>query len=398
MKCLITILFSLHLLLLCSCSEPSSSSSRKQPPPALDLSEAALVFATEFEQATFNGDKQSLREWIDLEILIQRSLKGIDLPTDFMRGARESFPMIETRMIDDFTSARYDFIKLVEGGHEPVLRFRIRRDGTLDYADYVFGQPQGRWQLLDANVYSTGTKVTELMRDMMIPALAEIDRSILDRLFARQSTSRMYVDNLPKLQQGILLARSRNPESAQKAIHIYHALPPEIQHTRFGQLMYIIAAAGLPDALAANGEYAHALASFERHFPNDPASALFAIDQTVLSGDFQQTHEVLTKLKSITEDDYIDFYRGFIYLHQKAYDQAEQCARNWIDQHPNDIEGWELLLEVGYAADQHAITVAALTELETKFALDYSAVATAEGWEAFRNSPEGVKWLRIRSQ
>lgn len=399
MKPYLNLLFLMLSVLFCSCGNRSSIPEDASSVPAVDYSEEAIAFAHEFERATREGDKALLEDFVDLEIILQRSFSTVDLPRGFMREARKGFAVAKTRMLNDFTSARYDLVKLVVGGDEPILRFRVRRDGTLDYLDYKVGKnADGKWMLLDAHIYSVGTKLTELLRDMVMPALEEMDKSLFERIVLRESASGAHSKSMQQIHEGMLLARKGDEESARSAIDIYHSLPREVQSTRAALLIYVMAAASLPDILEPDGEYAKALNSFERHFPNDPSSALRAIDRTLVAKEFDKSHEAITKLRAITEDDYIDFYRGYIYLHEQKYDQVEACARMWIEQEPEDMEGWELLLEAGFGSNQHAQTVEALEVLESNFGLDFSAVTSIAEWQPFCNSPEGSQWLKSRGK
>ena len=194
--------------------DSSTASPAETKPSGPDLSAEAVVLAGEFEKAALEGDGDFFYELVDLEEVVARSFEGIQLPAGFMQGVRSGFEESQDRMVHDFLSARYDFIKVVEGGPEPVVRFRVRRDGGLDYADYQFAKDaSGDWMLVDALVYSVGTQLSELLRDMLLPAIAEIDRSLIDRLFKGNGAG-PHLESLPKIRDGMLLARAGDPESA----------------------------------------------------------------------------------------------------------------------------------------------------------------------------------------
>lgn len=196
----------------------------------------------------------------------------------------------------------------------------------------------------------------------------------------------------------MMLARAGNQQSAERAVEIYDGLPKAVQETKLTMLMYIMATTNLPDFTDSGSLYQKALQRFEKTFPNDPSAALHSIDANILNKDFEATHKAVAKLKAITEDDYLEFYRGYIFMHEGKFDEVEKSARFWIEEEPEDSEGWEMLLEAGFGSDRHAITVEALKRLETDFNQDYSAVADSPDWAKFFNSPAGKKWWASRGQ
>lgn len=362
----------------------------------IDLSEEAIEVAKQFEKAIAEGDKEFLRPFLDLEGVIVRSFDGIKLPNGFMQGVREGMAQGQERMLNDFISAKFDYIKLVSGGKEPVVRFRIRRDGGIDYGDYHFGKDtDGQWKIVDTHIYSIGTKLSDLLRDSVTPMLAELDKSLLTR-FLKGGSRGEHFDNAPKVRQIMMLARAGNEESAQQAATLYDGLPKSVQETKLTMLMYMMATTNLPDFTDEGSRYQKALERFEKTFPNDPSAALHAIDINILRKDFDATHKVVDKLKDITEDDYLEFYKGYIHMHEGKFDEVEKSARYWIEQEPYDVEGWEMLLEAGFGSDRHAVTVEALKRLEADFEQDYSAVSSTPDWSTFFNSPEGKQWWAAR--
>ena len=134
------------------------------------------------------------------------------------------------------------------------------------------------------------------------------------------------------------------------------------------------------------------------HVPDDPALALMSIDSNLMRKDFEGAREAVRSLKKTIPDPYLDFYIGYVELHAEQYSKAEACARRFLESDPDDIEGYELLLEVGSAQERHEMTAEALTALESDHEMDYSGVFESEDWQSFVMSAAGKQWVAARRQ
>ncbi len=379
-------------------SRPKTAKLEKGADPAksIDLGEEAFEAARKLEQAVIDQDSTSFDELLDIEFIIEQAFDGIKLPPDFTKGMRRSMVNSQKQISIDLFQSQFDLVSLVEGGTDPVIRFRIRKNGGIDYGDYKFRKlDSGDWKIIDIHTYSVGTQMSALLREMAIPMLAEMDKSIVERML-KGNRGGVLLQSAGKVHQLAALVRAGDPESAKQAMQIYDALPAQVQAQKITQYYYLAATSNLPDMLESGSRYDLALNKYRDTYPNDPSAELHAIDMHLLKKDYEATHASVDHLWKITGDDYMKFYKGYIYMHEKKYNLVEEAARYWIATAPDDYEGYEMLLEAGFGQNKHDTTAEALTILEDDFGYDYSGVAIAPEWQNFRQTAAGKKWLEER--
>jgi hypothetical protein len=365
-----------------------------QVPLSEEDRESATSFAQKFEDAAREGDEEFLKSIYDFERIIDDSFADIDLPDDFDRGLKKGMATGRDTAIQNMFEAKVDFIEVRNFKGKPGLLFRYRIHDGIDYIEYQISKNSTKnpeWVISDAYTYSMGSYTSDLLRSMILPAVAQHDRSLVEKILKGDKKNEEW-ESLPKVSEMMQLARTGEAEAAKKALGIWETIPEKARQGKFAMIVHITAQSCLFEDIESAGPYLEAINDFEKAFPGDPAFALLSIDQNIMRGDFEGARNAIKTLREAIPDPYLDFYQGYVDLHEEKFDSSETLARNYIALEPSDQEGYELLLEAGFGAENHEVTAEALTKLESDFGMDYSAVLTAEDFGSFNRSEAGKAW------
>ncbi|MFC7338669.1 tetratricopeptide repeat protein [Haloferula chungangensis] len=379
-------------------ADSSANSTTAAAPISDDDQAAAIAFGKKFEEAVESQDEDYLRKIFDFERIIEDSFAGIELPADFRKGMRHGMQQGRDNAIQNLFASKVHLVEYRSVKGKPGLLFRFRIDGGMDYVEYQIsksGKKDPEWVISDAYTHSMGSFVSDLLRAMVLPVLAESDRSLVEKILSGNPKS-AYIENVPKISQMMQLGRNGDPESGKQALEIWKTIPTEVRKAKFAMVAHIFAQSCLLEDIESAGPYLQAIDELEQAYPGDPALALMSIDQNIIRKDYDGARNAIRTLRKSIPDPYLDFYLGYVDLHAEDYESAETRARTFIEIEPEDSEGYEMLLESGFGADQHEVTAEALTKLEADFDMDFSGALTAEGFESFIASEPGKKWIAQR--
>ncbi|MEM9080311.1 MAG: hypothetical protein AAGC74_06420 [Verrucomicrobiota bacterium] len=388
----------------CEKSENRGSVGQKKPASASqNISEkkkaAAIAFGLDVERRLIEGDTDYFLDSFRLADCILDSLSGVKLPADFQRGVRDGISAARTQMEENLRSARFDFVDFQEFEGQPGIVFRVRIDDGLEYVKYRLLEsdehPSG-WLVWDAFPLSLGTTISELMKANYLPFLKQQNRSLFEKLISRKKDG-LNLEGFAAAMKVIQLAKE--PERRDGAQALVEGFDAETRRSRVGCLAEIFTLANFLEEEHGEERYLTALEEFEARYPNDPSLALMMIDVHILRKNFAAARETIRKLgEQIPDGDYLEFYEGWIDLWEKDYEEVERRSRMYLEKEPGDEEGYEMLMEAGFATNHHDVTAEALKALEEIFYYDYSGILEAPEWSAFVESEVGQEWARNRSQ
>ena len=381
-------------------AEASSPAATETPQKAAPLTEQERESIADFGRRTAaasrDGDREFLIRLFNFEAVLKRAGKDIDLPSEFKVGLLTGLENGREQGANNLMAGTLSFIAVREHDEGPSVLFRMQVDGGLDYLDYFVERdtPEDDWQVVEAYTFSAGTNMSGLIRSMIVPLLAQQDRSLLEKVLSRNDDTD-FLDTMTKIRE---ISQLVNSGQSEEALKMWHSLTTDAKKTKLPKLLRIGAASTLDHTDGFDERYAEALEDFEAAFPDDPALALHLIDYHIINGDFDEAHTTVAKLKQqVNDDPYLDFYHSYIYFHEENYDAAEKAARKGTSIIPASTEPWEILLEIAFADKRHTLLAEALTVLELDFGEDYGGVLEAEEYADFRNSPEGRAWRKSRS-
>lgn len=400
MSFLMRCLFGLVFVFLVGCKDTSPAKvTKRAPAPAITEEDKASVMelGVEIEKRLLEGDLDYFLDTFDLEELIFESFEEVDLSNDFKQGMSLGLQQARESMAASLAISQIDFVGYEEVRGYPGLLFRVRTDGGMDYVRYELRKSSEHlagWKIVDSFPLTLGVFVSDLLRANILPALKDANRSVFDKLFSNNQKEKVDFEYFGILMKAI--RSSAMPGQEENALRLYDSVPEEARQSRIARLARVFVCSNYLEDEEGMNRYGEALEDFAKNHPEDPSLSLWLIDTHILSGDFESAHASVSDLQKAIPDRYLEFYKGFINLHEEKYEEAERRAEVFIQSDPDDVEGYELLLEVGFGKNEHALTARALRVLEGDFQNDYSGVFELPEWEDFRTSEEGKKWAEER--
>jgi tetratricopeptide (TPR) repeat protein len=349
-------------------------------------------FAAALEKAARERNRAEFDKLLSLEELFVRCVSDIKMPS----GQSQTLVSTARARAKDNTLAQQIWHELENKGSYHLLRvhsvdgrwralFRLYGDDSgVNYHDIVVARlPNGQLGMEDIYVFAAGEMMTHLMRRIMLPLFAEMNRGILDEL---RGTDKLYVNNLGNLQAMTTAVKARD---SAKATAKYKLLPVELREQKAILLMYITVLDPEDD------NYAKALGDFRRLFPTDPAVDFHSIDYHLLKKDYAQSIECIDKTqKSIGGDAYLDVLRANVLLEAGRMPEAAASAEKAVAAEPDMTQAYWSRITIALKEKKHKDTRTWLQKLveHTDEAID--DLTKVDAYADFVKSPEHGAWLK----
>ena len=374
---------------LAGAPEPVARSEQAAP-----SEEECAAFGEEIARAVNGGTASAVVDLLDPYALAARTLAGIEMKDDFRRGvaggiassARESM----LRAFGGFGKARFLRVLKVDGELRPLVRL-MTQDGGMNYHAYVVARrASGRLKWVDTHVCLTGELMSETMRRLLLPAVAEENAGFLERLTRGEGE---YMKNLPKITAVQQKLQTGDIAGAQALLD---TLPQELRAMKPILAMRLLVAQKGDQAA-----YLEVIREWESHFPGDPSLGLVGIDGAFLRQDYDGGLKSLGRLRAYTGDDpHLDLLEATMLRLARRFPEARAAARRCLAADPTQSSAYDALLQTELDAKNHAGVAALLSELETNypgFDMDQAIAAAAE-YAEFRGSPEYGRWVAQRTR
>lgn len=356
-------------------------------------------FANQLETAVRDRDREFLEGAVDWSHVLQRATAGFELSEATMRGMRKGF--LESaaqsgglfgQVLDQIgEEGSYELLSVQQVDGKWVALFRMSAgDARLNYHRLQFRKGhRGDLRVADAFIFATGEDLTQTMRRMMLPFLAQQNASIVDRLAAKDRAS---LSNMEQIQQLTQAVRSGQPE---QALHIYRNLPPSLQSEKTILIVRIEAATQLADAK----EVKDAVEAMQSHHPGDACLDLMAIDYYIQDEKYDQALESVNRLNAaVGGDPVLTVMQGNIALLQRDFVQANELAESAINADPELEDAYWLTVSVALAEIDHDATLVELKRIDQQFELDWGDFSQIPEYAEFAKSPQHREWLRYLNQ
>ena len=283
--------------------------------------EECAAFGEEIARAVNGGTASAVVDLLDPYALAARTLAGIEMKDDFRRGvaggiassARESM----LRTFGGFGKARFLRVLKVDGELRPLVRL-MTQDGGMNYHAYVVARrASGRLKWVDTHVCLTGELMSETMRRLLLPAVAEENAGFLERLTRGEGE---YMKNLPKITAVQQKLQTGDIAGAQALLD---TLPQELRAMKPILAMRLLVAQKGDQAA-----YLEVIREWESHFPSDPSLGLVGIDGAFLRQDYDGGLKSLGRLRAYTGDDpHLDLLEATMLRLARRFPEARAAAR-----------------------------------------------------------------------
>jgi tetratricopeptide (TPR) repeat protein len=361
--------------------------------------EQAKGIGEAIEKGFAEGHPEVFDSYMDMDAIAARLAQHMDLSEQKQQGFIDGFKKGAARggafgqQIQKAigTDGRVKFLRAhtVSGQQRAVLR-TLTTDGMVNFYDLVVSvDPSGKPRVVDFENYASGELLSESMRTIMAPLLADVKKSFFERLLSgrdakKEAQFEAMTKAVPKIRAA--LAEGKHAE----ALQMYNTLPAEVQSTRIGLILRMSCSQGLGDA-----EYERALDAINAAFPDDPSLALIQIDRHYLKKDWQKALDAIKRVsRGVGGDAYLDVMQASVLVEKKELAEAYVAARKAIEREPTLPKGWWMAVTVALEEKDHPETARLLTEIEKRFDLLLSDLRGDDIYADFVRSPEYRVWMQ----
>ena len=270
---------------------------------------------------------------------------------------------------------------------EPRALMRVQIGSAFNYHELIFGKSaRGQPKIVDAFIYTSGEKMSDTGKRVLIPILLEKNKSLLERIFSDTPdliTHSAQWGQLPKLNaQG----------KYREVLDLCAQLPDSLQREKFILVQRFRAAQAIDQK-----DYLAALELWRRTYPHDPSIDLISIDAFVLEKQYPEALKCVDRLDQVIGGDpYLDYQRALLFTLMRDPTNAKNSALRAFERDPSLIEAGFLALAFLAEVQQYDACVALLNEMQSKGG--YSKERLARGVDVskrlafFSKSAEYRKW------
>ena len=256
------------------------------------------------EQEVATRDAGLLKEFFDLDALVDRALAGFKYPPDMKTVLRNGFRVnFEGSFRPQLTGAANFHllrVRVAEGQMRALFRL-IPSDGGPNYLDMICARSaDGAIRVADVDLLATGHKLSDMARRGFLLALAEAQDGVVE---GASGAERELIQHRREVMQFNRLAARREGKAA---LAVYLQLPAALQKDKL-LLSNRLNLAGQSNA----ADYEAAFALWRATYPKDPSTELMSFDGCVLKKRHEEALAALDRLeKHLGGDPYLDVLRA----------------------------------------------------------------------------------------
>jgi tetratricopeptide (TPR) repeat protein len=377
---------------------PSGQPADGNGPAQGRLSDAdGRAYAQSVVEAVEAGDLAKFNALVDWDALFSAVIAGWEFPDE----ARQQMLVGLRKGMDGeagFTAQLFKtseqggtlrFLRMRQRQGRPTVLFRMlgpSEAGGLNYYEFILQRrPGGPVRATDVYVYSIQELISENLRRIVLPILAQHSRSAVNRLLIGE---RDYAQDLDQLGRASQLMSQGKPE---EALAIYKKVRPRARTQRAVLLARLRAAEQAGD----EKECAAMREELRKQFPDNPYLQMLAIDESMVKKDYAGAMKVLDRLdQSLGGDPYLDAMRSTYAQVRGDLEAAHRFALRSIEREPSLIEGYWALVDCSLKAKDHDETLARLEEIERKFGVEFQDLQQVPDYAEFVKTPAYAKWLK----
>lgn len=383
----------------CSPADPPPSASPARAPALAGPSQAErLAFARAVSESFEAGDRARFDGVVDWRAVVAIATEGLGLSSierseiyhevrRDLTGERGFAAQLLERAKH---GAHFHFLGERRRGGEDVLLFRMapnRGDRGVAYYEYVPRRsPDGKIRAADIYVYLSGELLSQNLRQLLLPTIADRSRSVFDRL---DTGEQVYVGDISRLRQAAwLLGEGKSAE----ALAIYRTLRPETLKHKVALIGRLRAAQAVDEK-----DYMDVMNQFQKLFPNDPCLDMILLDSYMLRNDYPGALKAIDRFdQAVGGDPFLDLMRASVCLLQGNSPAAESRIRRAIEREPTLQEGHMALMRMNLERQDYGEVLARMIEIQGKFGVRFDDIETQPRFAGFIRSPRYSEWLRYR--
>jgi tetratricopeptide (TPR) repeat protein len=349
------------------------------PLQAQDTPEA---FGEQLAGALANNNAPFLRKHFDTDGFIALVVKGYESEKEFNKGFIQGFKQqaVLASLGQQLAGSTIDLLRVDDGktAKPKVLIRLLMPSGALSYLHCHIHKKDGVYKLIDFYNYGAGDKASRLVRRLYLGSV----------LAMRQQAGRGsadlpdYILHMQKIHEAMKLSRTKQ---FKKAYQTLHQVPHKVKKEKLFLLTQLQITFEYDDKL-----YKEAIDAFLKHFPNDPAADLQAIDYHFLRNDFDASLKAIDRLdKRVGGDPYLHVMRAATYATAKKPKEAMDHYKLAVKKEPTLVVAYEGAMGLYCQDKQFEKAVGVLARLEKLTGpLHLAAIGEEFGMKEFAASKE----------
>jgi len=353
--------------------------------------EAVVAFRTAFEGAAQAGDADALGALFDWRTLAMRALQGLPVPESMLQGfevgaaeaARRSGVVASFAPVGEGTaSLRYLGTESRDGHTWHTWRF-LHDEGGFDHISLLLATDEaGVVRVVDTHQLTTGEPMAQVVRRMVLPAVARDAGSVVERVSGRTGA---YFKQLEKIKAAQLVSVAGRPA---EALAVLDTLSPELATERWVLIQKVHFAGMVSDEA-----YAAAIEDLRTHHPGHPTTGLHLIDGYTMAGRHDDALAAVDTVQAgALPDAHFDVVRSSLQLLAGRHSEAEASAVRAIVAEPTLMMAHWGLVSVRLATGDHTGVTDALLGLHGQFGVEFDFTGIPE-FDAYVGTPEHLRLL-----
>jgi len=362
--------------------------------PALPLHAADIItpaqattLATNIEKSFANRDPAAFNAVFDDQAVVKRALAGYPLKDSQAKemaagikvGADLSNRIVKT--IQEGGSYKLLRVEPSTASAAPIPVFRLLSRESINYHRLILARnAAGEITIADVEIFISGEPLSQTMRRLLLPALAEADKGKAD-------------DVVKPLQDVAAMQRVAAGGDYKTALELWDKLTPALRQERALMLTRLQYAARIGPA-----KYDAAVKEYEKLFPSDPVLDLTRIYSLSAAKKFDQVLAAIDRLDRVVQDPYLDLLRAQAHASLKSIPKAQEFFTKVLKWDASFERAWGGLLVIALTQKDFPQTTKLLTDREkaTGKPLTPEFLEKAKEFGEFVKSPEYTKWKQAR--
>ena len=366
--------------------------------PRVEVADAACEeLGRKLEAALMSRQTPALSALFDWNEFANRSLAGMGLSAaeqaGFTRGVTKAVEGPQGLIGSLATRIGSGSAKFVRVTNRPegkrVLIRMIFEDGASNYIEWVLAiDAGGQLKCVDGYSYLTGELLTTTIRRLMVPAMAGLHPTILQKLSGTERDAAKHLDNMQKMMGAVKSGQF------QEVLVIYAKLPDSLKREKAILLQRMMATQQLGDA-----EYTKALEDFQKYFPDDPALDLIRLDYWVLKKDYQAAIDGLKRLETAMGgiDGHLHSLMAIQFVQLGNIAEARKAAEESLVVDPDCGTPYQAMVMTNLKEQKYDDALKHMKLLFEKAIMEFLEMKTDPDFAGFLKSPQYKEWLAWRS-
>lgn len=352
---------------------------------ALALPQDLEAFGRGIEASLRKGDPAPLDKAVDADLLLDRALKGLNVPAEstagFRAGTKKSFEYGKALLRQMGKEGTFTFLRV----REKRAVFRMLVGESFSYQEFLLDpRAGGEVRIADLYIHLSAEWMSESLRRTYLTVLSS-EPGALEKALGSENE---YVASLPRMRELSKLVREGKHAEMLKR---WDELPASARKDKSMLVMRCTAAAQV-----GGEESLRAIEELRKALPGDPCLPVLSIGPLTEAGKDEEALKAVDELdRALGGDPFLHVLRSWIHSGAGRIEKARECARKAADAEKALAIAYWTLVNLTLAEKKFGETAKVLSELEKNTGIRVDALR-GEQFAEFLKSPEYAAWKKAR--